>query len=52
MEKRRLTEETLEDQIDRARNRAMLSDATEPRTVSAHYDRASSQMMIHFRDKL
>lgn len=50
MENRRLTEETLKDQLDRARDRAMLSDATEPRAVSAHYDRASSQIVIHLKD--
>ena len=50
MENLRLTEETLEDQLNRARDRAVLSDATEPRAVSAHYDRASSQIVIHLKD--
>lgn len=50
MENRRLTEETLKDQLDRARDRAMLSDATEPRAISAHYDRASRQVVIHLKD--
>lgn len=50
MENRRLTEETLKDQLDRAKDRAMLSDTTEPRAVSAHYDRTSSQIVIHLKD--
>jgi len=52
MKNRRLTKDTLKDQLDQARDRAILADATEPRAVSAHYDRASSQMMIHFKAKL
>jgi len=52
MKNRRLTKDTLKDQLDQARDRATLADATEPRAVSAPYDRASSQMMIHFKAKL
>ncbi|MBW4442572.1 MAG: DUF2442 domain-containing protein [Plectolyngbya sp. WJT66-NPBG17] len=40
----------LEAQLDRARDRAILADATEPRAVSAHYDRASGQIVIHLKD--
>lgn len=50
MANRSLTEDILKDELDRARDRAMLSDATEPRAVSAHYDRASGQIVIHLKD--
>jgi hypothetical protein len=50
MENPNLTEEALKDQLDRARDRAILSDATEPRALSAHYDRTSHQVVIHLKD--
>jgi hypothetical protein len=50
MENRRLTEETLKDQLDQARNRAIMSDTIEPRAVFAHYDRTSSQIVIALKD--
>ncbi|MBD1824234.1 DUF2442 domain-containing protein [Cyanobacteria bacterium FACHB-DQ100] len=40
----------LEAQLDRAYDRAILVDATEPRAASAYYDRASGQVVIHLKD--
>lgn len=40
----------LEAQLDRAHDRAIIADATEPRAVSAHYDRTSGQVVIHLKD--
>jgi len=50
MEKLELNDEVLNAQLDRASNRAILADTTEPRAVSAHYDQISNQIVIHLRD--
>lgn len=50
MEKLESNDEVLNAQLDRASNRAILADTTEPRAVSAHYDQISNQIVIHLRD--
>ncbi|NJP12204.1 MAG: DUF2442 domain-containing protein [Leptolyngbyaceae cyanobacterium RU_5_1] len=50
MENFELTEIALQAQLDQASDRAILSDATEPRAISAHYDPASRQIVIHLKD--
>jgi Protein of unknown function (DUF2442) len=46
MENFELTETALAEHLDRA----ILSDATEPRAISARYDRTSGQIVIHLKD--
>ena len=50
MEKPDQSEATLEAQLDQANEAAMLADATEPRAISASYDRASGKIMINLKD--
>ncbi|MBC7971264.1 MAG: DUF2442 domain-containing protein [Verrucomicrobia bacterium] len=50
MEKPDQSSETLEAQLDQAREVAMLADATEPRARSAYYDRALGTIVIHLQD--
>ena len=49
MEKPDQSEATLEAQLDQANEAAMLADATEPRAISASYDRASGKIMINLK---
>jgi hypothetical protein len=50
MENPEFTEFALKEQLDRAEAAAQLADATEPRARSAHYDRASGNIVIHLKD--
>ena len=50
MENPRVAENMLNDRLDRAEEAARLADATEPRARSAHYDRATGNIVIHLKD--
>ncbi|MBW4583425.1 MAG: DUF2442 domain-containing protein [Tildeniella nuda ZEHNDER 1965/U140] len=50
MEKPDRLDATLEVQLDQASDAAMFADATEPRALSAAYDRASGKIVINLKD--
>lgn len=50
MEKPDRSNTTLEMQLDQANEVAMLADVTEPRALSASYDRASGKIVINLKD--
>jgi hypothetical protein len=50
MENFEFTEVALKDQLDRAETAAHLADTNEPRARSAHYDRASGNIVIFLKD--
>lgn len=50
MEKPDRSNATLEAQLDQANETAMLADATEPRALSASYDRTSGKIVINLKD--
>lgn len=51
MENLNLSEETLKDEIAKAREAAAYADATEPRAKSAYYDANSDRIVIELRNK-
>ncbi len=50
MEKSDRSKATLEAQLDQANETAILADATEPRAISADYDRVSGNIIIKLKD--
>ncbi|MDX2239185.1 MAG: DUF2442 domain-containing protein [Leptolyngbyaceae cyanobacterium bins.302] len=49
MDKGQLNQPNLQSQLDEARERTMVLNATEPRAESAYYDRVSGRIVIHLQ---